>query len=763
MPTGPRDGKFPDCEPCCLDNLIINFEADNPTSSLVELAIFIRLWRALQRSCAGGYSLAQLADICTVLGPLSGGVLTAEFIRQLAALQMLREHFGLQLTGLGAAPTATGGDRTQLLALWVGNSAGKWNWAIGQLLEHVAHFAGDHHKAQRRPPEFIKILLDNFDPLSRLAGFDPDVKTDTWHARPTCTLRFAEILSKIYASDFSVGDMLFLLTAEHHLDGDDVFPLQDTNDALDEPLGLAEHQHEFSLQALRRKLLKVEATDEICASWNWGRIVTSLQQDFGYAHNPSAGPDPLLNLGKHFFPGVLESSGISVSVQDRRFYYANPVTTPPLMWNVPADGPFQCDTGSGQAQVRMWTQVPLRDEAVIAKLNHVRSLGGDEQAAVQDLYLQPRLALAPFAFLFPDFSATDRHLIQEPDEQKRWTWFVRRFALTYARCGVIAEHLTQHVGHVSGQHRGKQKPDAAWLILRDLFGDENEAAPPATWQDPTGAPPPTIWGSRPNGSSFAALLGLTGTGLLGEISASGGPVLYREMCGPLVAFGAARNAFNAPVPTLIPAMSTTLPNDQSHLVSLHNGFASRDDDGSDIGGAQGFSARWSGVLLIERDGRYEFQVGSTEADGHQRHGEDDDHHPRGWCVVLKRGQRSFLVLNSRWPEQDGEPASSLSLKQGAYQIIVEFRQPASDFSKPDQLYRRRTGFQINYRGPDSGDCWSPLPLDRLFIEKKDGTLWRGIGSDKAAAPSLQPFSRHCMSARCATSAGPINAPSRPCS
>ena len=51
-----------------------------------------------------------------------------------------------------------------------------------------------------RSPEFVKLLTANLDPLSRLAGFDPGSATDSWHALPTHTLRFAEVLAKIYAS-----------------------------------------------------------------------------------------------------------------------------------------------------------------------------------------------------------------------------------------------------------------------------------------------------------------------------------------------------------------------------------------------------------------------------------------------------------------------------------------------------------------------------------------------------------------------------------
>ena len=114
---------FPDCEPCCLANYTLQFPtAQAPTIALEQLAVFIRLWRKLKEHCGGGYSFAHLADICQVLGLYpSTGTINPEFIRQLVAFQMLRDHFRLPLVDPGDhTPGTTGADRTHLLALWVG-------------------------------------------------------------------------------------------------------------------------------------------------------------------------------------------------------------------------------------------------------------------------------------------------------------------------------------------------------------------------------------------------------------------------------------------------------------------------------------------------------------------------------------------------------------------------------------------------------------------------------------------------------------------
>ena len=63
------------------------------------------------------------------------------------------------------------------------------------------------------------------------------------------------MLAKVYASRFSVGELIFLFTADPHLDGDDPFPLQDENEALDAPLGLPDDEPDHALWRLRQEML----------------------------------------------------------------------------------------------------------------------------------------------------------------------------------------------------------------------------------------------------------------------------------------------------------------------------------------------------------------------------------------------------------------------------------------------------------------------------------------------------------------------------
>jgi hypothetical protein len=720
------DGKFPACEPCCLDKLRLQFpEVQGDIElELLKLAVFIRLWRKLRESCCFCYSFAHLRDICDVLHLFNGGALNPDFIRQLAAFQMFRDDFHLELVDKTDKPVpgAIDADRTHLLAFWVGPTAAKWKWAVQQLLESIEHHAQRHYKRSRRAPEFVKLLASNLDPLSRLAGFDPASADDNWHSVPTHTLRFAEVLAKIYSSDFSVEEIFYLFTAGDHLDGNDPFPLDEQNEALDLPLDLPDEQPEHSLWHLRRKLLEAPVTDEDVHECHWKRIAAELHEDFGFASAE------ILAFGQHFFPETLERAGHHVDSAARRFtssLLAGNTSAP--IWNLPAEGPFHYD----DAAQLLSTQLPLSDRAVIAKLTHVRHLKAEEQSAIQDLYFQPRAMLARFALLFSDFASAQWHLIEEREENERWNYFRRQFVLCHHRARIIAEHLTHHVAAVTGQ-RCQEGDEPAWIILRNLFSDENKATD--SWENDLGTTPPVTWTPPPAGGAFAALLGLVGTGLLAEYQPKGGAVIWRDVSGTLSAFGMERDKENCPVPTVLPAMSTDLAGEQMKFVSVLNGFLMKDSSGEWLGGAQGFQVNWTGALLVDHDGTYEFWAGAPTPGEEKPDSEAAQH--RRWRVMLKRGQRTYVLLSHHWPGEEEYRHTSLPLKRGAYEITVEFIQPTPEFSSDEHVHRQHTGFQIKYSGPDTGCERMELPHSRLFAILKDKTLGDNIPTLGAGALSF---------------------------
>jgi hypothetical protein len=229
-------------------------------------------------------------------------------------------------------------------------------WAIDQLLDQIEDRAEAMYQCCRRSPQLIKLLARNLDLLSLLAGFNPYVATDTWNYVPTHTLCFAEVLSKVYASDFGIGDLLFLFTVDEHLEGDDPFSLGDENESLDSPLDLPDDQEVFSLWSLRRKLLCVHVSEHEAAEWTWPRIESSLRDEFGY-HPQLGDSDRLQSLGEHFFPCVLERCyGSQMDLKKRQ--YRTSLTTTPQMWNTPSEGPFRYDSSVQE----LWIELPMKDD-----------------------------------------------------------------------------------------------------------------------------------------------------------------------------------------------------------------------------------------------------------------------------------------------------------------------------------------------------------------------------------------------------------------
>ena len=734
--TGPATGTMegpmdlPECEPCCLKDYavaIVGIDKDN--SAVTVIVALIRLWKKLQQLCGARYSFQELSDICTVLKFVDGGgALNPEFIRQLAAFQMLRDQFTLPLRDPSAQVGAgqTGADRTHLLSLWVGSGAAKWDWAVHELVEGVIAHARQRY-GMNRPKEFAVHMVQNLDALSRLAGFNPIVSgssaADTWSSSPACTLRLAEVLAKMAGSSFHIGELLYLFNAIPPDHAANPFPEQDSGDALIHPLGLPVDEPEPSLWRLREQLLAVDLSEDEACEWTWPRICSALHDKFGYA--PTGGQDPLLSIGQHFFPHVLAAAGYAGGMQHRRYRVALTSTTD---WNFIPGTPFLYDSGTSELSV----QLPLRDEAVAATLSRMPQLNAAEQVAVQDLYFLPRLELTLLACLFPDWQSAQRHLIEEPEEERRWAYFRRHFALANARRHIIVKHLARHVERATDCD-GERIHEIAALVLSRLLADENDGTP---WEFDSGTVPTVMWTPAPSGTAIAALLGLIGTGLVGEYDAplpvgcteppaatpeTATSALWREVRGPFRAFGHESDESNSPVPTVLPALS--LPLVGSTLVDVQNGYALRSGTGRPLGGAEGFRVRWSGSLLIEREGEYEFHAGAPTPRGERP---DFECARRSqWRMTLHRGQKTRTVLNHEWPGDAHHGHHPLHLRRGAYHIVVEYNQPTPTFGE-HEVHSHRTGFEVKYAGPDSDGQLICIPLSQLFRELKNHTLDHGI-------------------------------------
>ena len=209
----PRRSTFPDMRALLPRRLLAPIpRAGSRSRASIALAVFIRLWRKLKESLAASAirsrSSATSATSCTLF---VGGTINPDFIRQLAAFQMLRDHFRLALTDPSetAATTAIDADRTHLLALWVGPGAAKWHWAVKQLIDGIEHDAQRRHGGTAARPNSSSRWPTIWTRCRRLGRLRSGLSHRQLARSPTHTLRFAEVLAKIYASDFSIGELLY--------------------------------------------------------------------------------------------------------------------------------------------------------------------------------------------------------------------------------------------------------------------------------------------------------------------------------------------------------------------------------------------------------------------------------------------------------------------------------------------------------------------------------------------------------------------------
>ncbi|KAJ6131372.1 insecticidal toxin complex protein [Penicillium sp. IBT 18751x] len=156
-------------------------------------------------------------------------------------------------------------------------------------------------------------------------------------------IRFAEVLTKVYGSKFTVGEILFLFTVEHHLDGDDPFPLASRLETFDRPLKLPDDQLCNSLDSLREKLLCVEISNDECEEVGWHKL-DSIIKDAGYM--PFKKANCLQDLAEHFFPETLGG----VSSEKRR--YSTPLSlnqTSPKVWSADPCIPFHYEISTSSS------------------------------------------------------------------------------------------------------------------------------------------------------------------------------------------------------------------------------------------------------------------------------------------------------------------------------------------------------------------------------------------------------------------------------
>ncbi|KAJ6785334.1 hypothetical protein PWT90_02601 [Aphanocladium album] len=753
---GPRKPitEFPDCLPCCDEKLFIQFDGEEAQIlQLLRLAIFVRLWRRVSRHHA--VSMVVLGDISKVLGLFGDENVNPEFLRQLASLLMIRTHWNLPWTSSDVTfdSQAPPYKRTCLLAIWSGEAptTSEVKWAFNTIIQGVNRGARATYNCPARSAEWERVLTENFESIALLSGFDKDHK---WNSNPTSTIRFMEILSKIYASEFTIGEIIFIFTTQPHLRSDDPFPSTEEDESLDDPFNVPEDVIKQGLWTLRRRLLDVEVCDAEIQGWTWPKI-EGLLYDMGYA--PHGEVYSLSYLAEHFFPEILLGQGIDVPEENRRFTATLNATSTASIWGpLNACSPFFYSRSPDSEYSSLWAKLPLADDEVLKALRNTRQLGNSEAAAVQKVYLKPRTALAPFALLFSNFNEAAQTMTEEKCVYKRFKFFQKEIAIFYKRCKEIAHHIHDGVVSAAGidsaecaRHGCEGDHDCegfrvAWKVLLSLIADENRSL--TSWEsgnDEGEAPRDFTWQPHFSGGAFAALLGICGTGIEGIYLNSRNINQWRETRGSLAGWGTANNFWNAPLPTLLPGLTLMPSETQDDLIAFKNGFTYEQDTGDLLSGGESFTVLWSGTLLIEDSGCYQFALICPV------HGDSTDvslcdcvcSKFKQWTFKLRRGQKAWTLLEQGHLDDDsehspGNPSKSVSLRRGAYEANLVFQQPEPDFDDEDDLKRLKTGFTLKYSGPDTDNCLKVVPLHALYISKKDGPLWGGEERSKAIMDPL---------------------------
>ena len=279
--------------------------------------MFVRLWRKLRESCRGGYSFAQLRDICDVLQLQAGGAANPDFIRQLAAFQMLRDDFGLELTD-PAAPLVPGavGRRPHAPAGAVDRAVGGRVAVGGAAADRAGRAARAAAARPRAAPGRVRQAADR----------EPRSAVPAGGVRPGLGHRLLARAADAHAAvRRGAGQGLRLRLQRRRAD----LPVhRRTAPGRRRPVPAAGRERRAGRPARaagrRARARPVAAAPRAARgggrggrggsrgrAWPWRRIEAALQAEFGFA------PADITALGQHFFPGVLARAGTR-PVQPRR-------------------------------------------------------------------------------------------------------------------------------------------------------------------------------------------------------------------------------------------------------------------------------------------------------------------------------------------------------------------------------------------------------------------------------------------------------------
>ncbi|MER8595739.1 hypothetical protein NKH33_30040 [Mesorhizobium sp. M1182] len=522
---------------------------------LAEVGVLTAWWT---QQAAKDHSFISLKHICDVLGlyrdppaPAPPAEINADFVRQLAAMQMLRDDFGLCLT--------------DVLPLWLPAPGGVEDPLTTQAKKDLADVIQERADCLRKEPKSSRLLSDHFDDIADLTSLRADPGNDSYPAflQPTHTLRFVEVCFKLAHSEFSVGEVSFLYLNRHPgTPEDDPFRVEDDAAILEQQPFADEFSGAIDASMLRlQRLLRGASYASILSAFpdgkaadgqpSWSRANgdrKTLESRFGFAEAD------LLRLDRAFAPArqpgglwpVPSGTGGLVQTWEKladcltRLGYADLAalhdlltldsppftsdlpeprvtrfTTPPAGKKYDFRPPLTYDAAAGKLAI----DGLLTPEEILAEVTRYRKSDGtdlgacsdDEVRAIRDLYEQPRRTLARFVLILPDQREAARRLLTPKTAAERMKVFVRYYFIFLRQYFVTADHLASHVLQREPMSGADDELDALsatalYLLLHHIEADEN-------WKDNTGA---FHYPDNPNARAIAGILGLRGTGIWSE-------------------------------------------------------------------------------------------------------------------------------------------------------------------------------------------------------------------------------------------------------
>ncbi|MCX5578925.1 neuraminidase-like domain-containing protein [Kaistia terrae] len=518
---------------------------------LATVEDFIRRWNDEARQDHTFAAARHIAEELSLYhNPLPSLHINTDFIRQLAALQMLRDDYNLCLT--------------DVLPLWRKPPVGNSDPVTAQAKADLALVIQERADRSRSTPKSRPLTSDDFDQIADLNSLRPGAPgtggamVDDFPAfsLPTLTLRFVETCFKIAHSEFSVGELVFLYL-NRHLPSDDPFFVAADADARAQPFADAHPLADGADASLLRlqKLIRGAAYGSITKDHRpdglldrkpvWGGAGDD-RRDF--LKNKLGYDDPDLNRLDRVFRSIDRLPSIWTSGDPATTWTALAASLDKLGYGkrdieelkhivagddsptfsasltnltgrvlvtgvADFDVPFSYDAGKKE----LVAAKILDSEDILSEVTRLRSVDKtaplgpcdpDEVAALRDLYEQPRRTLTRFALILPDQREAARRILTPEKAADRLEIVVRYFYVFYRQHLVVADHLAAHV--LGREPKAGSDPEldqlsevARFLLVQRIEAEEN-------WKDNTGT---FNYPNGPNGKSIAGILGLRGTGI----------------------------------------------------------------------------------------------------------------------------------------------------------------------------------------------------------------------------------------------------------